>query len=61
MITSITKNKITFTGIANEAQLEMVVDAAEATDCKIEMQDFATKAVITGNLEAYIEYWNAQL
>jgi hypothetical protein len=58
MKTRVTKNSITFTGIANESQMEMVNEAVEQTLCNVVWSECSTKAVITGNLPKFIDYWN---
>lgn len=52
------KTNITFTGIANESQLEDVTLCAEKSKCKYKVEDFSTKVIITGDLEKFIKNWN---
>ena len=55
------KTNITFTGIANESQLESVTYCAEKSKCKYKQEDFATKVVVTGTpeqLKTFTNNWN---
>jgi len=62
MRTRVTVSKITFTGIANESQLEQVLTPAEESGCQVDQQDAHTKVIVTGTPEQiakYIELYNA--
>lgn len=47
------KQKITFTGIGNEVQLNMITDAAERVGAKFEILNLGCKVVVTTKLNAF--------
>jgi len=61
MKAKVNKTNITFTGIANESQLEDVTFNAEKAKCKYTQEDFATKVIVTGTpaqLKTFITNYN---
>lgn len=54
----VNKTNITFTGIANESQLEDVTLCAEKSKCKYKVEDYSTKVVVTGDLDKFTNNWN---
>jgi hypothetical protein len=57
---TVNKNAVKVTGISNEAQLEMVQDAAEAADAVYENADFGSAVVVTTNLDAFVQEMEGQ-